>query len=147
MSRIRPCFQMLPLAFMLVLFFGHTALGADSPPGVYDFESGSGSGPENWAGGPAATLSVDSTVVHSGNLSARIQRDANSDGEFSALSFRLPADRAGDFIELRGWLKSENVDEWFGLWLRLDGNAGIIALDNMQKRNLSGTTEWTRIPD
>jgi C-terminal processing protease CtpA/Prc len=143
MSRIRPCIQMWLLAFMLVLFFCHTALGAESPPGVYDFESGPGSAPGNWAGGPAATLSVDSTVVHSGSLSARIHRDANSDGAFSALSFRLPADREGDFIELRGWLKSEDVDEWFGLWLRLDGNAGMIALDNMQSRELGGTTEWT----
>lgn len=143
MSRILYCTQLLPLAFLLVFFFGHPALGADSPPGVFDFEAGSGQAPDNWAGGPAATLSVDSTVVHSGSLSARIQRGSDSDGAFSALSFRLPADRTGDFIELRGWLKSENVDEWFGLWLRLDGNAGVIALDNMQKRNLSGTTEWT----
>ncbi len=143
MSRTRPSIQMLPLAFMLVLLYGHMALGADFPPGVYDFESGSGPASDNWAGGPAATLSVDSTVVHSGNLSARIHRDENSDGAFSALSFRLPADRKGDFIELRGWLKSENVDEWFGLWLRLDGTAGVIALDNMQSRKLTGTTEWT----
>ena len=123
MNRIRQCTQLLPLAFMLVLFFVHPALGTDSPPGVFDFESGSGTAPDNWRGGPAATLTVDSTVVHSGNLSGRIQRDADSEGAFSALSFRLPADRTGDFIELRGWLKSEDVDEWFGLWLRLDGNA------------------------
>ncbi len=143
MSRIRQCTQLLPLAFMFFLFLVPTALGADSPPGVFDFESGSGGAADNWAGGPAATLSVDSTVVHTGNLSGRIQRDVNSDGAFSALSFRLPADRKGDFIELRGWLKSENVDEWFGLWLRLDGNAGVISIDNMQKRELRGTTEWT----
>jgi len=143
MSRIRPCTQMLTLALIMVLVCCSPAPGADSPPGVFDFESGPGSAPENWAGGPAATLSVDSTVVHTGSLAARIQRDAISDGAFSALSFRLPANRKGDFIELRGWLKSEDVDEWFGLWLRLDGNAGVIALDNMQSRELRGTTEWT----
>ena len=126
MNRFRPFIQLLPLAFILISVFGHTALGTESEPGVFDFESGPGPGPDSWQGGAAATLSADSTEVHTGNLSARIQRDADSDGSFSALSFRLPADRRGDFIELRGWLKSENVDEWFGLWLRLDGNAGVI---------------------
>ncbi len=143
MRRIRPDTRLSLLAFMLVLVLSYAALGADSEPGVFDFESGPGQGPENWRGGAVATLFNDSTVVHTGHLSARIQRDDDSEGPFSALSFRLPADRQGDFVELRGWMKSEDVEEWFGLWLRLDGNGGVLSLDNMQSRNLSGTTEWT----
>jgi len=31
-----------------------------------------------------------------------------------------------------------------GLWLRVDGPLGMLALDNMQDRPLRGTTGWTQ---
>lgn len=129
------------LACLLILIPGLAA--AEPAPGVYDFESGQGRGADQWRGGVASTLATDSLVVHGGRLAARIRRGEDSDEAFSAFSFNLPADRAGQGIELRGWLKSDDVVGWFGLWFRLDGEAGSVAFDNMHSRGLTGTSDWT----
>ncbi len=125
------------LSTILVLFISADQAAA-LEPGAFDFESG------QWMGGPQSTLQADTLVFHGGALSARIQRDAESEGAFSALSFRVPADWDGETIELRGWLKSEEVAGWFGMWFRQDGKSGMVGFDNMQSRNLRGTTEWTQ---
>ncbi|MFO7608317.1 MAG: S41 family peptidase [Candidatus Krumholzibacteriia bacterium] len=117
---------------------------AAQAPGAWDFEAGGpGSRPDQWNGGPTATLAADTAVVHGGRMSGRITRSADSPEAFSALSFGLDADRDGQTIELRGWLKSEDVEGWFGLWFRQDGPDGTVGFDNMQARGLTGTTAWT----
>lgn len=72
-----------------------------------------------------------------------IERAASSEGEFSTFTFSLPRTFAGQTLELRGWLRTEAVTGWAGLWLREDGPNGSVQFDNMQRRNLRGTTEWT----
>jgi C-terminal processing protease CtpA/Prc len=102
-----------------------------------------GTTPEGWGGGPPATLHTDSTIVHSGTWSARIERETASEGGFSSLTNSIPIDFGGQMLEIRGFLRSEGVTGFFGLWMREDGNAGPVQFDNMQKRQLRGTTEWT----
>ncbi len=131
------------LALATVLFLPALAFAAAPPTGVYDFEAGLGVGDHQWNGGPVATVAVDSAVVHGGHAAGRIVRTAASERGFSAISFHLPADRAGQAIEMRGWLRSDAVEGWFGLWFRQDGGAGMVAFDNMQSRGLHGTTDWT----
>jgi hypothetical protein len=36
-----------------------------------------------------------------------------------------------------------DVTDWAGLWLRVDGASGTLVLDNMHDRALRGTTDWT----
>jgi len=55
----------------------------------------------------------------------------------------VPVDFAGEKIELVGWLRTENVVGYAGLWLREDGAAGVLAFDNMQQRQIDGTRDWT----
>src|SRR5215469_3369843 len=99
--------------------------------------------PSNWDGGPSATLFADDKIVHGGHWSARIERRADSPGGFSSLHKAIPIDFAGATIELRGFLRTEDVTGLAGLWLREDGEARALAFDNMQQRELKGTTEWT----
>ena len=49
-------------------------------------------------------------------------------------------------VRFAGVLRTEQVSEWAGLWMRVDGHAQgeILALDNMRGRSPSGTTDWTR---
>ncbi len=35
---------------------------------------------------------------------------------------------------MRGFLKTEDVSDYCGLWMRKDGDAGAVAFDNMQNR-------------
>lgn len=114
------------------------------PDAVLRFEASRDGGlPSGWAGGPAGTVAFDSTVVHAGAGAARLERNAQSMQTFSVLTKTLPVDFDGQSIELRGYLRTEGVTGFAGLWLREDGTAGPVQFDNMQDRGLAGTTEWT----
>src|SRR5262245_16999477 len=108
-----------------------------------DFEGGTAKTlPPGWKGGPSGSGFTDDKVFHGGAGSIRIERDDKSDGEFSAINATIPMDFAGTTIELRGWLRTENVDGRAGLWLREDGESGMVAFDNMAATPLSGTKDW-----
>jgi C-terminal processing protease CtpA/Prc len=102
-----------------------------------------GSMPRGWSGGPAGTISIDEGVVHSGRRSARLERNAESSETFSTITKAIPADFRGVSVEWRGFLRTEDVSEFTGLWLREDGEAGAVAFDNMQRRQIKGTHDWT----
>ena len=113
--------------------------------GVFSFEK-TGATTEKplgeWYGQPDSTVFVDSSVVHSGRYAFRIERDSRSAQKFTNFSIGLPVDFPGDTVELRGWLRLENVVEWAGLWQRQDGKSGVLKLNNMASRNLHGTQDW-----
>jgi len=46
-------------------------------------------------------------------------------------------------LEFRGYLRTENVGQFAGLWMREDGDSGTLQFDNMQSRQLKGSTPWT----
>lgn len=99
--------------------------------------------PADWGGGPDGTIFVDGEVVHGGEWAARIERTADSDGAFTALTRTLPVEFGGERITLRGWLRTEDVEGHAGLWMREDGTGGSLEFDNMSDRAVSGTSEWT----
>lgn len=112
--------------------------------GLLDFEAAHVGGiPKNWNGAPAGTFAVDGQIVHGGRWALRIERKDTSPGAFTAVSKTIPIDFTGARLELRGFLRTEDISNFAGLWMREDGDAGSIAFDNMQARQLAGTTEWT----
>lgn len=122
----------------------HTALAAPSLADTLAFEvPEADSGFAGWGGGPRGTIARDSTTLHGGRYSARIERGATSLGSFTSVSGFRWGGLAGRTIELRGWLKTDGVEEWAGLWLREDSGGGVLQFDNMQSRGLRGTTPWT----
>jgi C-terminal processing protease CtpA/Prc len=111
---------------------------------VFDFEGDSpGSTPAGWWGGSGGTVQVDGNVAHSGQRSVRIEPKAEGEKSFSTLTKALPMDFAGSLIEWRGFLKTEDVSGFAGLWMREDKDGATAEFDNMQKRNINGTTGWT----
>ena len=98
-----------------------------------------------WHGGPEGTLFLDSTVVHEGRYSGRIERVAGSPSNFSAFTLGVPIDFTGSTLELRGWMKYENVTGNVGLWQRQDGASGPLQFDNMAGRQLHGTADWAEV--
>jgi C-terminal processing protease CtpA/Prc len=99
--------------------------------------------PAGWGGGPPGTIFPDTQVVHGGHGAARIERRATSSGNFSTITTSLPMDFSGGTVELRGFLRTEDVSDFAGLWMREDGESPGLAFDNMQTRQLRGTTGWT----
>lgn len=48
-------------------------------------------------------------------------------------------------IRLTGWIKSKDVDDWAGMWMRIDGKKKYsLNFDNMENREIKGTTDWTK---
>jgi peptidase S41-like protein len=111
---------------------------------LFTFETQRTPGPPlGWGGGPPGTTFADDKIVHGGKWAARLERDAASTNQFSTITTAIPIDFTGTRIEFRGFLKSEDVSEFFGLWMREDGDSGSVAFENMQGRQIKGTHDWT----
>jgi hypothetical protein len=101
---------------------------------------GSGGLPDGWRGTPAGAVAIDDAMTHDGRRAVRLALGSNG---FAALSSHAALDAAGTTLELHGYLRTRDVHGFAGLWLREDGDAGVVEFDNMAKRQLAGTTEWT----
>ena len=86
---------------------------------------------------------ADSMVKQHGKVSFSLEQ-ISKESNFRAIDFVFSQHFIGKEIELRGYIKSEQVNSGYGgLWLRLDGkNQSTIGIDNMQDRGVKGTTEW-----
>jgi hypothetical protein len=54
------------------------------------------------------------------------------------------AEYQGKRLRLSCFVQSENVEEWAGVWMRVDRDKKSTAFDNMQNRPIKGTQSWTR---
>jgi hypothetical protein len=50
----------------------------------------------------------------------------------------------GRRVRFSAMVRAHKVTDWAALWLRIEGPEGFLALDNLQRQPLSGTTGWTR---
>jgi hypothetical protein len=51
----------------------------------------------------------------------------------------------GRRVRLSGQVRTEGVENWSGLWMRVDGpNNQTLAFDNMSSRSIRGTTDWKK---
>ena len=94
----------------------------------YSYEMGIDAG-KGQNGGNAATIkSVEKKIKGFGTLMQQIE----------------PNLFLGKRIRMSGYVKTENVKEFSGLWLRIDRGSKPVSFDNMQKRPIKGTTEWKK---
>jgi hypothetical protein len=90
----------------------------------------------------AYPVTLDSAVKHEGKYALCITKASNG-ADFGVAAYHINHVFEGDNIELRGFLKLQDVNDGFaGLWLRVDGNSQGLAFDNMQKQGLKGTADW-----
>ena len=112
------------------------ALGFEAPP--------DGACPGGWFCSVPETIAADSAVLHGGKWSARIERQADSAQPFSTLTKSIPMDFSGAKVELRGFIRSENVQDFAAFWMREDDANGPVGFVTMQGKNpVKGTTPWT----
>lgn len=50
----------------------------------------------------------------------------------------------GKTIKMSAYIKSKEVESYFGLWMRVDEYSSVLAFDNMSKRQLKGTNDWEK---
>ena len=102
--------------------------------------------PRDWGGGGEGyELSVDAAVKHGGKASGSVKSLDNS-GSFGTLTQGFRADQyRGKRLRLSAFVKSENVEGWSGLWMRIDGKEKTgLDFDNMNNRPIKGTNDWQK---
>jgi erythromycin esterase-like protein len=81
------------------------------------------------------------------DLYARADADRLTGGGGAGIvTGRLPVALArGKRLTLSGWIRTDALAAFAGLWARVDGpDAAVLAFDNMHSRGPRGTTPWTR---
>lgn len=134
------------LTFLVVCFAAVlSASGQQSNPKPlfnFDFEQLKNAVPIGWSnfGEGSYKLEADSNITKSGKYAASIVSLSDEPG-YRAWAFTIPGSYPGKEITLSGYIKTEDVEGFAGLWMRLDPQ---VAFNNMQQAGLQGTTEWAR---
>ena len=89
-------------------------------------------------------IGIDNTTVQNGKSSIFIKSKSPEQNNFGNLMQTISAENyLGKRLKLSGFVKTEKVDGWSGLWMRIDGeNNEQLGFDNMRNRSIKGTTEW-----
>jgi len=101
----------------------------------------SGSKPESYKAG------TDSIIFQKGHKSIGIESvDKNIEGFTTVMQVCNAKNYLGTRIKMTGYIKSENVTDWAGMWLRIDSKTPgeSLGFDNMQDRPVTGTSGWTK---
>jgi hypothetical protein len=87
---------------------------------------------------------VDKQQTHNGHPSAYLKAKKVEIEGFGTLMQDFRADRyVGKRLRFSASVKSEGLQNWAGLWMRVDqGKGAPLAFDNMQDRPIRGTEDW-----
>lgn len=92
-------------------------------------------------------MGIDKGAGQSGKNAATIKsKEAAIDGFGTLMQEFKPGQYLGKRVRMSGYVKSENVTNWAGLWFRVDqaGSKQSLSFDNMEKRAIKGTTGWKK---
>lgn len=142
---MKPILILIAALFLSLNVFAQ-APAVDLNPGFEKVKTGEKM-PEGWGtAGAGYTIRIDDTVKKSGNNSLMLEAPAEKkEGDVGIATLSFPSGYEGKEIELSGYIKLENVTDGFaGLWLRIDGENGVLQFDNMMARDIKGTADWTK---
>jgi hypothetical protein len=118
---------------------------------LWTIEAISGTNGNGWFAAGSKPKSYDMGVTsqehHSGSKCAYIKsKESEIDGFGTYMQTSVPGDLLGRNVRMTGWIKANNVKDWAGMWLRVDGESSkdMLAFDNMQDRPITGTTDWKK---
>lgn len=107
--------------------------------------------PSGWFNAGSKPLSyemgIDKGAGQSGKNAATIKsKEIKIDGFGTLMQQCSPDKYLGKRVRMTGFIKSENVETWAGLWLRVDqpGSQQSLSFDNMENRPIKGTTAWAK---
>ncbi|MCW8805884.1 MAG: hypothetical protein OQK56_05440 [Ignavibacteriaceae bacterium] len=91
-------------------------------------------------------MGIDNSVFQSGSACAYIKSKSPKEKQFGTLMQTISAEYyLGKRLMLSGYIKSEDVDGWSGMWMRIDGESKQqLGFDNMYDRAIKGTTDWKK---
>ncbi|MGD0755476.1 MAG: S41 family peptidase [Bacteroidales bacterium] len=139
------------LLLLLFIPFSYFSLGQTSDKTDFNFGfekiSNKNGLPDSWFkwGMEDFVLKTDTVEKHSGSASVRIEPEGTkAEGSFGCVAYSIPAIYSGNQIELRAYMKLQNVEDGqIGLMLRIDGENGGLQFENLQEEDIHGTSDWT----
>jgi hypothetical protein len=88
-------------------------------------------------------VEVDTLNGYQGHAGASLKCERTTPDGFGTLMQSILANEyKGQKVRLSGFIKSDQVAGWAGLWLRVDQGKDVVAFDNMQDRPIKGTQSW-----
>lgn len=135
---------LVPVAVVLLMSFGSRA-EVSSQTAVERV-------PEGWILAGTAPKDYQVSVLpekREGNNVVLLESVANPNpSKFGTLSQYCSADQyLGKRVRMTGYLKSENVKNWAGMWFRVDDSKQkdlSLSFDNMSDRPIKNTTDWKK---
>ena len=121
-------------SFLIGLTF--TLFSFDSPSAWFN----AGSKPNSYE------MGIEKGAGQNGKNAATIKSiDKKIDGFGTLMQQCTPDKYLGKRIKMTAIVKTENVTNWAGLWLRVDqaGSNQPLSFDNMGERPIKGSTNWT----
>jgi hypothetical protein len=98
-------------------------------PEIESYEMGPDKNPEFVNQDVLTIKSVKNPIIGFGNIMKSIKSDLY----------------LGKTVKMTGYVKSNKVRSWAGLWMRVDYyDTAVLSFDNMQRRAIKGTTDWTK---
>jgi hypothetical protein len=91
--------------------------------------------------------SVDTSNPHSGTQCAYMRHNTKvKDGSvWGTLMQQMgPEKYLNQRVRMSFWVRTMDVENWVQPWMRVDGQTGDVSFDNMCKRFIKGTTDWTQ---
>jgi hypothetical protein len=91
--------------------------------------------------------SKDDDSPDSGALPQMVDADdVDKSSDFGAFAQKVDAyEYRGRRLRMAADMKSEDVEQWAGLWMRVDGPEDLVhSFDNMEDRAVKGSRDWTR---
>jgi hypothetical protein len=111
------------------------AVNATAPKGWFV----AGSRPADYESG------IDASAVHNYRPSAYLKSTTPVIHGFGTLMQQFNADHyLGKRVRFSALVKTQDAQEWAGLWMRVDNGPKMLAFDNMQNRAIKGTSDWRR---
>jgi hypothetical protein len=124
------------ITIIILTTFSVAKIGDQIPKGWFP----AGSNPSEYE------MGIDNKNFENGHSCAYIKSKVPKENEFGTLMQTISAvNYLGKRLQLSGYVKSENVDGWCGMWMRIDGeNNQQLGFDNMRDRTIRGTTNWKK---
>lgn len=89
-------------------------------------------------------VGFDNQVVHTGKSSVYLKSIVSTAPGIGTFATDISANNYRDKrVRLAGYVKADRVEDWAGLWMRVDGpESTTLRIDNMQNRPIQGTRGW-----
>jgi len=86
---------------------------------------------------------VDQTQTITGKGSKYMHSISKENSSWGTLMQMFSAEQyRGKRVRLQARVKTKDVSQWAGLWMRVDGPGGITAFYNSQDKPIKGSTDW-----